>query len=420
MKPAKITPDHLKNKTNRAKLDVAPKPYWFALSVGLFIGYRRCQGPGRWVVRDAAGVVTTYALADDREEANGAKVLNWEQAQTEARRRVLGGDEQGIKTVLLEDALAAYKADLETRSADPSNWSTPHNHLKRVAPTLLRRDINTLTAVELLNFRNKLVASRGMKAVTWNRVSKGLRAALMLAAEDREKVWRKGLEAIEDDRPDGEQARNVVLTDEEVGTLVAGCYAHDHAFGLITDVLATTGARPSQAVRLLVSDLHLGPRPTLSMPRSAKGGGRKRNSKKKRHITVAITPGLAAGLAEAAKSRRPNDYLLVRSDGVAWVTGDRSHGECRRQLLRAVLATINLQTNAKGEAVTIYCLRHTSITRMVLANKPLRIIAEKHDTSVTEIEDHYTHGILDHADALMRDGLIDHSNVIGFPEVAAA
>jgi integrase len=419
MKPAKITPDHLKNKTNRAKLDVAPKPYWFALSVGLFIGYRRCQGPGRWTVRDAAGVVTTFALADDRDEANGVQVMNWEQAQIEARRRVRGGDEQGIKTILLEDALATYKADLIARSAGTANAMTIYRHLKRVAPQLLRRDINALTATELLSFRNRLVAERGMQNVTWNRVSKGLRAALMLAAEDREKVWRKGLESLEDDRPEREQARNVVLTDSEVSRLVLGCYAYDHHFGLLMDVLATTGARSSQAARLLVSDLHLGAKPALSMPRSGKGGGRKRAAKKRKHVTVAITPGLAAGLQEAAKGRRPNDYLLVRSDGVAWQAGAQAHTECRRQMLKVVLEVIDLETNAKGEPVTAYCLRHSSITRMVLANKPLRIIAEKHDTSVKEIEDHYTHGIIDHADALMRDGLLDHSNVIAFPKKAA-
>jgi integrase len=417
----KVTADDLKNKTARLGLDIQGKPYWVSLSVGLFIGYRRCEGPGRWLARDAGGKVAKFALADDREEANGAQVMNWEQAQNEARRRVRDSDGQSIKTILLEDALATYKNNLAERGADPRNESTVHKHLRRVAPLLLRRDVNALTTTELLAFRTKLLAA-GMKHVTWNRVSKGLHAALMLVAEERQKIWDKGVETLEDDREPGELARNVVLTEGEVSRLVRGCYEHDHAFGLLMDVLSVTGARPGQATRLLVSNLHLGPKPTLSMPRSAKGGGgkngRKRAAKKKQHVTVAIPVGLAERLAAVAKGRKPNEYLLRRGDGMAWEDGSRAHGECRRLLLKAVLEAIDLVTNSEGEKVTAYALRHTSITRAVLANKSLRVIAEAHDTSVQEIEDHYTQGILKHADEIMREGLVDHGNVVTFPKAA--
>ena len=61
--------------------------------------------------------------------------------------------------------------------------------------------------------------------------------------------------------------------------------ALDHQFGLLTDTLAITGARPSQAVRLRVEDLHDHPlRPKLMMPKSAKGGGRNRSAKKDRAL----------------------------------------------------------------------------------------------------------------------------------------
>ena len=62
----------------------------------------------------------------------------------------------------------------------------------------------------------------------------------------------------------------------EVHALVAGCYRHDAALGLFADTLATTGARPIQAARLTVEDLHDHPvKPKLMMPKTAKGGGRK-------------------------------------------------------------------------------------------------------------------------------------------------
>ena len=67
-------------------------------------------------------------------------------------------------------------------------------------------------------------------------------------------------------------------------------------FGLLTDTLAITGARPSQAVRLRVEDLHDHPvRPKLMMPKTAKGGGRNRSQKKIERYSVPITVQLAAG-----------------------------------------------------------------------------------------------------------------------------
>ena len=63
-------------------------------------------------------------------------------------------------------------------------------------------------------------------------------------------VWEDDLEAL----PNATLARNVVLADDVVGKLVTTAYAHDRKLGLLCDVVSTTGARPSQAVRLLVAD----------------------------------------------------------------------------------------------------------------------------------------------------------------------
>ena len=46
--------------------------------------------------------------------------------------------------------------------------------------------------------------------------------------------------------PDAQEARNVVLSDEEVHEFVVVAYVLDHQLGLLVDTLAITGARPSQ------------------------------------------------------------------------------------------------------------------------------------------------------------------------------
>ena len=66
---------------------------------------------------------------------------------------------------------------------------------------------------------------------------------------------------------------------------VAAAYRHDPALGLLVETLAETGARPSQAARLRVEDLHDHPsRPKVMMPKSGKGGGRNRSEKKSRTL----------------------------------------------------------------------------------------------------------------------------------------
>ena len=101
---------------------------------------------------------------------------------------------------------------------------------------------------------------------------------------------------------------------------VATAYGLDDQFGLLTDTLAVTGARPSQAVRLRVEDLHDHPvRPKLMMPKSAKGGGRNRSQKKaERYSACRSRVQLAAKLKAAAKGRADDAPLLLQSDGSPW------------------------------------------------------------------------------------------------------
>ena len=108
-------------------------------------------------------------------------------------------------------------------------------------------------------------------------------------------------------------------------------------FGLLTDTLAVTGARPSQAVRLRVEDLHDHPvRPKLMMPKSAKGGDRNRAEKKLERYSVPITVQLAARLREAAKGRADDAPLFLQGDGSPW--GDNPGAGYHREVKQIVSA----------------------------------------------------------------------------------
>ena len=158
--------------------------------------------------------------------------------------------------------------------------------------------------------------------------------------------------------------------------LVEAAYRHDPALGLLFDILATTGARPSQAVRLLVDDLRADAKPRLMMPASGKGGGRNRSEKKLRRYPVPITPALALRLKGVAAGRAGDEPLLLRSSGAPWKP-DNLHVDYRDDA-RLVIA----RCGHDPDTVTPYALRHSSITRQLLRGVPIRIVAATHNTSV--------------------------------------
>jgi integrase len=191
------------------------------------------------------------------------------------------------------------------------------------------------------------------------------------------------------------------LTDDQVRDFVSTAYALDDGFGLLIDVLAITGARPSQPVRLRVEDLHDHPvRPKLMMPKSGKGGGRNRSQKKAERYSVPITVRLALRLKAVALSRASDAPLLTQRDGSPWPKNPGQH--CHRKINKAVTAA-----GLDPDVVTMYALRHSSIVRMLLRNVPIRLVASLHNTSVAMIETHYSRYITEHSiDDITRTGLL--------------
>ena len=136
------------------------------------------------------------------------------------------------------------------------------------------------------------------------------------------------------------------------------------------------------------------------MPKSAKGGGRNRSVKKTERYSVPITSQLSASLKAAAKGRVGDAPLLLQSDGNPW---DKNPGQNYHRQVDTVVTGIGLDP----AEVTMYCLRHSSIVRMLLRNVPIRLVASLHNTSVTMIEKHYSRYITEHSiDDIARVGLL--------------
>lgn len=384
----------LETRSARLRLPVSKVPVFVKIGPKIGLGYRRNQTAGTWVVRlsDGKGRNTRKAIgsADDHEEADGDKVLNFWQAQERARK-LSHGDSLAITAprgtpITVKQALERYEADLKTRGADIHNANRLRIHLPSA---LAGKNVAFLTVDDLRDWRDGL----RRRPASINRICTVLKAALNLAASRdtrlSSRAWEVGLATI----PDAEEARNIILRDADVLALIGEAKAYGKQFGLLIEVAAITGARISQICRLEVQDLQLGEAPRLMMPASRKGKG----GKKVMRRPIPISIELGAMLAAAVEGRAPTASLLVKPSGEPWKKSDHSRPFAR------VAGRVGLDP----AEVTLYALRHSSIVRQLLAGVPIRVVAVNHDTSVVMIERTYSRYIGDHADALARAALLD-------------
>lgn len=374
--------------TAKARLALAQrgKPYFVTIVDGISLGYRRNVGAGAWVVRKADGQggdrQEGIGTADDIEPANGTSVLDYTQAVQKALNSA--GRTSGPKTVA--QAVADYKSDLQFRGKNPANADSVRFHMP---PALMSRPVALLTEDELRHLRNGLL-EKNLKRNSVVRVLKSVKAALNAAAPKRRLEFREALSGLS-----AEPALvDKVQPDEKVQALVNEAYALEPAYGRYLDVLASTGTRQSQALRILVKDLQVDrPDLRLMIPNSRKGGS---GRNKEKRIPVSITRGLALRLKAAAAGREPNAPLLIRDDGSPWNPETKQLPDRFQKVAERV-----------GISETEYCLRHSSITRMIKKNVPIHVVAQTHDTSVRQIEERYAAFITNHADDLVRGALIE-------------
>jgi len=394
--PQHTRASQLETRTARLKLPVAKKPYWVRIGDGLSLGYRRNQTAGTWVVRvaDGKGSHWTKAIgaADDFAEADGAGVLDFWKAQDHARtlagRRQDQITEDDGKLATVEQTLARYEDDLRVRGGDLQNVARIRTHLP---PALASKTVALLTVRELRGWRDGLAKKLSPAAV--NRTMCVAKAALNLAADQDERItnaraWKKGLAAI----PGATNARNVIMPEHDIRSLIASAYRESEAFGLMLETAAVTGARSSQLARIEIQDLQDARRdPRLQVPSSHKG----RSRAKVARISVPIPLGLAARLRQAAGDRPDDAQLLLQADGGIWVKGSHRHAFDRTA------------KSAGLTGISIYALRHSAIVRDLLAGVPIRVVAAQHDTSVGQIERTYSKHITDHADEISRRAMLD-------------
>ena len=391
--PRRLRSSTLETRTARLKLAKRGKPYWYTIASGIALGYR--AGPGSWSVRaaDGKGGNWTKALgfADDHEESDAAsKILDFWQAIDRAKALARGQDADAGRPSTVTEAIRDYEDDLRVRGALAGNATRLLHHLPA---SLLSKPVSMLSAKELRHWRNGL--TKTLKASSVNRMCRAFKAAFNLCAahDDRitnAKAWRTGLAAL----PEADDTEsNLILSDEQIHAVISVAYATSPEFGIYVEIHAVTGARTSQIALLDVRDLDAGSKPLLMVPSSLKG----RNRSKRIRKQVPISTGLAQRLKKLVAGRAADQpLLLMNQDGERWNSGFHY-----RLFVEAAKAA-ELPAGA-----SIYALRHTRITRALLANIPVRLVASSFDTSIGQIEKTYSKYITDHGDDQMRRALFD-------------
>ena len=168
-------------------------------------------------------------------------------------------------------------------------------------------------------------------------------------------------------------------------------------------VLAATGARFSQIVRMRVGDFQIA-QGRLMVPTSRKG----RSNGKNTHIAVRIGADVVELLRPAAAGQKASEPLLERwwhrQQGNEWVRDRRSPWADPAKLQPHWMKIIDRAGLPKGTVP--YALRHSSIVRMLKAGLPVRVVAQVHDTSTPMLEKHYSGAISDMMEDVIASAIV--------------
>lgn len=367
----------LHNREERLQLGGRKKPYWVALNEGEHLGYYRGRRVRKWVARyRRPGSSSNYreftiAEADDYEDADGSKVLNFRQAQKAARRWFAKIDQSGdqkSRRYSVSNALDDYLEGFSGK--DLAN--TRRRIEAIIKPQLGHFDTADLTTKTIIDWHLALAKSPARlrtapgavqnykptentaeahrrRRSSANRILTILKAALNVAYRNEkissDDAWSRV-------RPFGksEAARLRYLSDDETRRLVNACSIKIRP--LVTAALLT-GARYSELTGLEVRDFDRCSQ-TLWLRETKAGTPR----------AVYLEAEGVKLLYNAVVAKNRYDLIFPRPDGKRWGAAQQARP------MRAASEAAGL------EPVGFHDLRRTYGARLAMKGVPIAVIAE--------------------------------------------
>jgi integrase len=419
----------------RAKLEIRSAPYFNEIVRGeLSLGYRKNVAGGNWVARhylekrqridDTTWSKARYATRNIGPADETLKgTLDYDRAEARARlwlRQQAAAN--GTKPITVTDAVESYVKWREAKTLARGGFGQKRDAAMRLARHVLgdarlaNLPLEQLSEEDLAQWRASLAGKasrRGglLSESAIRRTVNDFKAALNAAHRANRRrmpgelalVIKHGFKAATETKvANARQAQ--VLPDADVRALLAAAAEVDREKGWDGDlhrlvlVLAATGTRFSQAIRITVADVQV-EQSRLMVPVSFKGQGGKAIT----HTAVRVGDDVIDQLRPALAGRKGNEPLLLRPywkqvGPVEWELAGRAPWGSATGLVRAwgrIIAEAGLPTD-----LVPYCLRHSSIVRGLRAGLPVRLVAALHDTGSAMIEKHYAAYIVDAMDEL--------------------
>ncbi|PWR21684.1 tyrosine-type recombinase/integrase [Zavarzinia compransoris] len=413
--------------TREARKRLPAGAHWRGIDPEVHLGYRKGKRGGVWFVRWRHGKGYRQETIGTADDAITEGTLDFNAAVQKARATVEAARLEAMvaaagPVLTVRAALESYieaRNARETRRKGRSVRSDAAGRLSRhvlgqpargktaavPAAALANVALHALREADLRKWRKAL--PEDMKATAKQRLVNDVKAALNAAyAAHRDRlppalpgIIKNGLkmEAVEDDEAVPLARDNQILSDAQVGALLQAAREVDAAgewdgdlFRLVA-VLAATGARFSQVIRLRVGDVQRA-QGRLIVPASRKGKGQKGAG-----TPVPVGTDVLDVLVPAVTGRASDASLLERwrraqVGAFQWRRTGRGAWQTASELARPWQ---QIKVLAGLPDVIPYALRHSSIVRGVRANLPIRLVAALHDTSVPMIERHYARWIAD-------------------------
>jgi len=373
----------IQTRDARLKLKLG-KRHWRSVHEGLAIGYRRGKrGSGSWWMRTIlprkawesgkpAYAFRVIGIADDHAAANGADILDFKQAQEEARKQAEAtklADGRVTAALTVSKAIERYLESLKASKGEVASKDADLRLKKHVEPKWGDTLVADLTLGELQDWRNDLV-NRKKDAVaksTANRILANFKAALNGTFQDKrsgivsDHAWRglKGFKQADRAREDHFEAADVQKLIDEAAKL-------DQAFANILAAGFLTGARYGELTACDVR--HFDANKGVLMIPSGKTGAR----------AVTLLPDATEFFKAIAENRDRSAPLLPTATGERWGKSEQ-HRRIKKALKAAKLP----------ETASFYSLRHSYISRSIELDVPLYIVAKNCGTSESMVRRHY-------------------------------
>lgn len=388
--------DHrLETREARRRLSARKEPYWRLIIEGIHLGYYKGSNGGTWYTRvrppEGKYIWKSLAPADDFLDANGKTILNFSQAQNQAKEtaeKLFHGSADN-KPYTVKAAVEDYLLDFKS-CGKKSIYTTETQIKAHILPELGNKLISTLTFKELNTWKNKLATThkrtrtrlgqiqqfkadekndteyQRKRRATANRIITILKAILNHAFKtDRVKsdeAWKK-LKPFKN----VSEPKIRFLSEEEAQRLLNACQPD---FRLLVRAALLTGARYGELGELRVYD-YSSENKTIFIRQSKNG--------KPRHIPL-NDEGIKF-FEQLTFGRNPQTFIFTRSNDTPWK---------KNYQVRPLIEACN---NAKiSPVINFHILRHTYASTLAMRGVPLQVISTVLGHSDTRItHKHYAH-----------------------------